>query len=389
MTSDRLLTHRQQFPALQIKTYFNYGGQGPLSNPALTAIQTAFLEGQQLGPFSLAAGQRVEQISDRLRADLATLLQTQPENITLTENVSVGCNIVLWGIDWQAGDRLLITDCEHPSVVATAQAIAQRFAVELDIWPLQAAVVAGQDLAEAFAVQLQPRTRLAAISHVLWNYGSVLPLEAIAEQAHRQDCRLLVDGAQSVGILPLDLPASGVDFYAFTGHKWLCGPEGVGGLYSQPEARSQLLPTWLGWRGVEKNAQGWPIRSKSDGRRYEIATSAYPLYAGLSAAIAQQADYGTAEERYDRACQLAQLLWRSLKPLPNVHCLATAPPQAGLVSFQIDSPQSPFKIVSQLETQGLQIRSLVGPDCLRACCHYLTLEAEVESLVSAIAQLSG
>nr|WP_228382959.1 hypothetical protein [Synechococcus elongatus] len=102
MTSDRLLTHRQQFPALQTKTYFNYGGQGPLSTSALTAIQTAFLEGQQLGPFSLAAGQRVEQISNRLRADLATLLQTQPENITLTENVSVGCNIVLWGIDWQA-----------------------------------------------------------------------------------------------------------------------------------------------------------------------------------------------------------------------------------------------------------------------------------------------
>ncbi len=54
-----------------------------------------------------------------------------------------------------------------------------------------------------------------------------------------------------------------VDFYVFTGHKWLCGPEGVGGLYSQPEARSQLLPTWLGWRGVEKNAQGWRFGLKA------------------------------------------------------------------------------------------------------------------------------
>lgn len=385
MTRDRLHSHRQQFPALQTKAYFNYGGQGPLSTAALTAMQTAFADSQQLGPFSLASGQRVEQISDRLRADLAALLQTQPENITLTENVSVGCNIVLWGIDWQAGDRLLITDCEHPSVVATAQAIAQRFAVELDIWPLQAAVVAGQDLAEAFAAQLQPRTRLAAISHVLWNYGTVLPLAAIAEQAHRQDCLLLVDGAQSVGLLPLDLPASGVDFYAFTGHKWLCGPEGVGGLYSQPEARSQLLPTWLGWRGVEKNAQGWPMRAKSDGRRYEIATSAYPLYAGLSAAIAQPADYGSAEDRYDRSLHLGQWLWQSLQALPKVRCLATTPPQSGLISFQIDSPQAPFKIISQLEAQGLQIRSLVGPDCLRACCHYLTLETELEALVAAIA----
>ncbi|ABB57285.1 aminotransferase class V-fold PLP-dependent enzyme [Synechococcus elongatus] len=387
MTRDRLLTHRQQFPALQNKAYFNYGGQGPLSTAALTAIQTAFADSQQLGPFSLATGQRVEQISDRLRTDLAALLQTQSENITLTENVSVGCNIALWGVDWQAGDRLLITDCEHPSVIATAQAIAQRFGVELDIWPLQAAVVAGQDLTEAFAAQLNSRTRLAAISHVLWNYGTVLPLAAIAEQAHRQDCLLLVDGAQSVGLLPLDLPATGVDFYAFTGHKWLCGPEGVGGLYSRPESRATSLPTWLGWRGVEKNTQGRPIRSKSDGRRYEIATSAYPLYAGLSAAIAQQADYGTIEDRYNRSRQLAQWLWQSLQALPKVRCLATTLPQAGLISFQIDSSQSPFKIVSHLEGQGLQIRSLVGPDCLRACCHYLTLETELESLVAAIAQI--
>ncbi|NEQ29335.1 MAG: cysteine lyase, partial [Microcoleus sp. SIO2G3] len=108
----RLAAHRQQFPALANKAYFNYGGQGPMPQAAIAAIQQAQDYAQQHGPFSGAVNAWMMGEGDRARQAIATELQVSPETIALTEDVSVGCNIALWGIDWQAGDHLLLSDCE-------------------------------------------------------------------------------------------------------------------------------------------------------------------------------------------------------------------------------------------------------------------------------------
>ena len=112
---------RQQFPALQNKAYFNYGGQGPMPKVALEAIAHAYQKIQQSGPFSGSAYAWVTQETEHTRRAIAQELHVAPETITLTENVSAGCNIAIWGMDWRLGDHLLLTDCEHHSVIAAAQ----------------------------------------------------------------------------------------------------------------------------------------------------------------------------------------------------------------------------------------------------------------------------
>jgi L-cysteine/cystine lyase len=82
----------------------------------------------------------------------------------------------------------------------------------------------------------------------------------------------------------------GIDFYAFTGHKWWCGPAGLGGLYVRPEAMEYLAPTFIGWRSITTDAAAHPTGWKPNGQRFEVATSNYPLLAGLRAAIAHQTD---------------------------------------------------------------------------------------------------
>ena len=192
------------------------------------------------------------ELSQATRAIIASELGVMSDVITLTENVTVGCNIVLWEVDWQPGDQILISDAEHPGVIATIKELKRRFPIEIDICPIVETLNQG-DPVTVTAQFLQPNTRLLLVSHILRNTGQVLPLADIVKLCHHQQpepVRVLVDAAQSVGLLPLNLAELAVDFYAFTGHKWWCGPEGVGGLYVSPENLAKLSPTFIGWRSI-------------------------------------------------------------------------------------------------------------------------------------------
>jgi L-cysteine/cystine lyase len=426
MTKDK---YRQQFPALANKAYFNYGGQGPLPETALEAIYAAYKRVQVGGPFSGEIGAWVVQEAMLTRCAIANELAVPPETIALTEDVTVGCNIALWGIDWRSGDHLLLSDCEHPGIVASVNELQRRFNLEVSVCPLAATLNEG-DAVAVIASYLQPNTRLLVISHILWNTGQVLPLAEIVKVCHEsykppeqedlsliqsrgetdinpsitqedffriqsgvQDSfsdrkykvRVLVDAAQSVGVLPLNLIESGVDFYAFTGHKWWCGPEGLGGLYVSAEALADLHPVFIGWRGIVTDANAKPIGLKPGAQRYEIATSAYPLYAGLRSAIALLHEWGTIEERYAEICRLSRYLWERLSEISHVKCLRTSAPEAGLVSFRLTNGMPHKKLVDLLEKQGIMVRTILNPDCVRACVHYFTTEAEIDRLVGEIA----
>ncbi len=389
MSQSNIATHRDSFPALANKAYFNYGGQGVLAQKTIAAINEAFEYVQQHGPFGLKTNAWVSQIAQQTRQSIAQELGVEASTITLTEDVTVGCNVALWGLDWQPGDHILLTDCEHPGIVAAIEEIKQRYRVTSSVVPLLK-TLQGEDAVELITNHLRPSTKLVVLSHVLWNTGQILPLAAIGAAVKTyhaaQEIRLLVDAAQSVGMLPLNLTElAGVDFYAFTGHKWCGGPEGVGGLYVSPAARESLRPTFIGWRSLSyEAAAGGSLLT--DGRQYEVATSAYPLYAGLTAALELHNSWGNPDTRYQQIVKLATYLWHGLQTIERVTCLLTAPPQSGLVAFQL-AGVDPDQAVQLLESQSIFVRSIVEPSCLRAGVHYFTSEAEIDRLLAAITNL--
>lgn len=387
---DAVVAQRQHFPALHNKTYFNYGGQGPLPQEAIAAIQAAHLKMQEQGPFGVAVNDWIGELMEETRRAIAQELNVAPGSIAFTENVSWGCNIPLWGLDWQAGDHLVLSDCEHPSVIATIQELERRFGIETTICPLKDTLNNG-DPVERLRGFLQPNTRLVVLSHIFWNTGQVLPLKEMVEMCHsfatnHAPMRVLVDAAQSVGVLPLHLDDLGADYYAFTGHKWLCGASGFGGLYVHPTALASIQPTYIGWRGLIQDAAGNPKGWKPDCRRFEVASSDFTLYAAMQEALKLHQAWGTATDRYARIRYLSQRLWEQLQTLPGVRCLRDAPPEAGLVSFTLEGPPH-GEVVRSLEAQNFFLRTLRDPDCIRASVHYLTLESEIDQLVEALAQL--
>ena len=126
---------------------------------------------------------------------------------------------------------MVTTTEEHPGLLGPLDELAQRYGVVVRAVP-------AHDLLAAIG----PATRMVAVSHVLWTTGLVLPLPEIAAAAHAVGATVLIDGAQSGGAIPLDMAATGADFYAASGQKWLLGPQGAGALWVHPRQHERLRP---------------------------------------------------------------------------------------------------------------------------------------------------
>jgi L-cysteine/cystine lyase len=394
---------RATMPALQNKVYFNYGGQGPLPTPSLQAILTCWQAIQELGPFTTSVWPLVEDHTGRLRQRLGQWLGVPPRRLAFTENVTSGCVLPLWGLPWQPGDGLLLSDCEHPGVVAACQELARRHGLQVQSFRVSDLRSSGEHteqlLLQRLERALQPHTRLVVLSHLLWNTGQLVPIERVAAylDSHPNQPWLLVDGAQSLGSVPVAAAAGAADIYACTGHKWCCGPEGLGVVSLSERLLDEARPTLIGWRGLVSEQVGaeapqvdpWPFHA--DGRRFEVATSCIPLFAGLDCSLQLLEAEGTAERRLERIQSRATQLWQGLRQLDCTEPLLETAPPAGLVSFRlrrVDGEMvNPEEVVAVLGEQAIWLRSLPHPACVRACTHLTTTEEEVELLLDALARL--
>ena len=199
--------------------------------------------------------------------------------------------------------------------------------------------------------------------------------------------RVLVDGAQSVGVLPLELDKMPVDAYAFTGHKWVCGPEGTGGLYVDPAAYGDFAPSLLGAMALDtgdpEGQRLWP-----DGRRFEGSTFAWPLYAGLEKALALHERWGDADKRFDRIRELARAFHGDMtkRATDNLRPCWEEPPAVGLVYLEAADPTA---LVRGLERRNLLIRTVPGTKRVRVSIHYLTTKKELSLLAETMTEVAG
>ena len=392
---------RDLCPALTNKTYFNYGGQGPLPTPALEAISLSWQRIQQLGPFTTEVWPFISREVNSTRALLAQICGVAPHRLALSENVTTGCVLPLWGLPFDPGDRLLISDCEHPGVVAACHELARRQQLQIDTLPVKQ-IRGGRDhqsetetaVLKALEQSMHPNTRLVVLSHLLWNTGQLMPIEAVAAQLQNQSRPpyLLVDAAQSMGQIPVKAAAKAADIYAFTGHKWACGPEGLGGVALSERVLGEASPTLIGWRSLQDESRavlGDPDPFHHDSRRFEVATSCVPLLAGLRTSLEVLEREGSAQQRLERIQALSGQLWQELMAMPTVTPLLEGPPPAGLVSFSLNgesATSTPAELVKRLGNEGIWIRDLADPSCLRACTHVCTQASELTNLVQALDQ---
>jgi L-cysteine/cystine lyase len=275
----------------------------------------------------------------------------------------------MWGLDWRPGDEAITTSIEHGGVLLPLRQVGQRKGVTVRVAEVGAG--SSQTALEAIQALLTPRTRLVALSHVSYSTGACLPIERIAEIAHSAGAEVLVDGAQAVGAIPVDVHALGVDYYAYSGQKWLCGPEGTGGLYVRRDRQEQLKPTYVGMRSAGAGAI-----------RYEYATLFRPGVHGLHAALGWLDELGR-ETVFQRTAQLTAYCYERLAALPGVENLTPWNARAGLVHARIPGADL-NECVAFLQERRVTIRLVPDTSALRVSCAFFNTPDDVDRLVDSI-----
>ena len=386
--ADRLAAVRAALPALEAGIYLNTGSVGPL--PAETAAAM-----NEISAYELTTGRAhpdywldTLQRMAEARASVAAVLVADPADIALTHSATDGMNIGAWSIDWKAGDRAVTTRLEHPGGTGALYHLRDRFGIELAFVD----VGTGGDhdaILAAFEAAIDERTRLVAISHVLWATGAVLPIAAIAEIAHARGAIVVVDGAQSVGAIPVDLAATGADVYALPAQKWLLGPEGMGAVALAPGVRDRLQPSFGGYFSFETvdpagTAVRWP-----DARRFESSNFHRPSIVGMARSIGWLSMFVGLDWVYERGAATARLAADRLAAIGGVELVTPREHMATLVTFRIAG----WPAEATLEELGARVfavaRTVPLVEGVRISLGFFTSEAELERFIEAVALLAA
>ena len=232
-----------QFPILRKLVFFNHAGVGPISGPAAEALRDYARQAESAAYYQAGWYARAGQVKKLA----ARLIHAQsPDEIAFVANTSTGLSLVAKGLDWRAGDQVIITNVEYPANRYPWQDL-KRFGVEV-IEVTQRPD--GRILPEDVIAAVTPRCRVIAISHVQYASGYRIDLRPLSEAAHRVGAYLCVDAIQSVGVLPVDVDEMGIDFLAADGHKWLVSPEGCGIFFCRQDLLSVLHPNVVGWMNM-------------------------------------------------------------------------------------------------------------------------------------------
>lgn len=299
--------------------------------------------------FSRALGFR-----DDVRAKLAALLSVEPEQVALTRSTTDGCNIVLAGLDLGPEDEIVTSDVEHFGLIGPVHASGAR-------------VVAAPE--DRIVEAVTDRTCLIAISHVSWLTGNSLEPERVRAET---GLPILVDGAQSVGVIPVE--AGAFDFYAVSCQKWLCGPDVTGALVvTDPEALRVALPSYFAQSEHQPDGSFVP---RAGAERFDSGWIGGPSLAGLSAAFEMAPEW-----RFERAAEIAG---RCRAALAERFEIVTKSDQAGLVTFRPegDAPE----LVTRLRDTGVIVRDIPHRDLVRVSCGYWTSDRDLERLLDGLAK---
>ena len=354
--------------------YLNTGSLGPTPRSILDAVLNAWNDLEK-SPVTKAYGGTTHTLADKTRDLVGGLIGCAADEVLLTRSTTNAMNIAALGIDLSRGDRVLTTDVEHEGGSACWKHLEKRRGIGIDRVAIAPEDHDVRGIVERFEGAITKQTKVISVSHVITSTGLRMPVREIVALAKGRDILTIIDGAQAVGNIEVNVAAIGCDAYAAPGHKWLMAPKGTGFLYINKAAASRIQP--IEWE---------------DGRRYVVGSAgmgSLPLIAGLGAAIEAARKRGIAAAELQNL-RLRNRAYDGLKKISKVQVISAPPgPLAtALVAFRLPQAvdSSAFRNVMRekhkLVLKQTEKRWFNG---MRISPHVFNTEADIDAALKAIA----
>lgn len=375
-TSEAWLELRRMMPCAEKWAYFDHAAVAPISAPARAALVEW---ANDLAENGCADWPTWAQELEQVRRRGAELISADIDEIALVRNTTEGINLVAEGFPWQPGDNVVVPADEFPSNLYPWMNQASR-GVEVRRVPVDK----GQVDLDRLAAACDARTRIVAISWVGYASGWRNDVDALVELAHSRGALVFLDAIQGLGVFPLDVRKTPVDFLAADGHKWMLGPEGAGLFYLRREHLDRLRPIGVGWNSVvhSYDFDHIELKLKSTAARYEGGTYNMPGLAAFGASLQLLAEYST-EQIAARVLALADELCERLAHIGATIVSCREPRHAsGIVSFEMPG-RDPMRVRKECRERQVLVSCRAGR--LRASPHAYCNSGDIDRLIEALA----
>jgi len=359
---------RAEYPVLRETAYLNAGTDGPVSERSVEAAAQRMRREAERGRGMASHWDELSALRGALRTRYAALVGAAPEEIALTRSTTDGVDVALAGLSLGPGDEVLTSDEEHVGLLAPLAGACGRCGATVRVAPFA-------DVANAVG----PRTRLVAVSHVSWMTGAMAPVTGLREAAPL----LLLDGAQGAGAVPVDVGALGCDFYAASGQKWLCGPNGTGFLFVRSALLDELGMPRPSYITLDDEADPLALQPREGAARLDTAQPYGPVLAAALAGLDVLEEPG-----WDAVFERSHALAAALRSMLADRAPPICDEPTSLVSLPVGrDPADAAAAVERLAAAGVIVRAVPGRPWLRASTGAWNSEQDLERLVAGLAGL--
>ena len=370
---------RAQFLIPEGVTYCNTGTLGASPREVVDAVTDGVrrLESDLAAwPYEKPEGEPLtgyQQLLD-VRAAAGQFVNASAAEIALTQNATMGMNFLANGLDLAAGDEVVSTDQEHGGGISPWRLLAKRRGIVVRELKLEPVFANGPEgILEMFEAAMTPRTKVVMFSHITSGLGALLPARELCALARSRGALAIVDGAQAVGQILVDVNAMGCDAYVASPHKWMLAPKGTGFMYVRRDVQDRFWTTLASYQ--------WDNNADGAFRFMQYGTGSVPLVEGFTSAMAFIGKIGMPRiERWDAA--LTKRLREGLAGIPKVRVASPADPRLGaaITTFRVDGVKAKA-LQDALWARRVRVRAQNDERGVRLSAHLYVAPADVDAVL--------
>ncbi len=377
MPESKLLEYRKEFPILETSTYLVSNSLGAMPRSVADRLADYTRDWSTLGVRAWAKGWWDKPVS--VGDEIAPLLNAPAGTVAMHPNVTIAQSAILSSLDF-SGDRntVIMTELDFPSVRYAYEELAKKFGAKVVVIPSEDGITIDH---EKLLAAIDERTKLVSISHVLFKSAYIMDADRICAHAHKMGALVSLDAYHSVGIVPVDVQKSGVDFMTGGVLKWLCGGPGGAFLYASPKVQNELNPAITGWQAHKRPFGFEQDMDYAEGSWHWLnGTPAIPVLYLAAEGPKMIREAGMDAIRAKSIRQTTKLIQMADERGYAVHAPRDPERRGGTVAFDVPNG---YEVAQYLLAQDIVIDYRVGAG-IRVAPHFYTTDEEIERCVAEI-----